>query len=125
VMFVAVMLAIDSPINVAVAPADTVSVNVDGLPDVPRLGVTFDLNAISYPRAIAIATALLSDSVVLGTSRFVLAVAVLETSPRFCVFSILSEFRLMKLLSTSVFVRGLPLAVSPVSRVTMVAMTLS
>jgi hypothetical protein len=30
---------------------------VDGLPDVPRFAVTCDLNAMCYPRAIAIAIA--------------------------------------------------------------------
>jgi hypothetical protein len=46
VMFAAVVLANDKPINVWVVPELTVAVTVDGLPDVPMFAVTFDLNAI-------------------------------------------------------------------------------
>jgi len=41
-----VVLASDNPMMVAVVPAVTVGVIVEGLPDVPMFGVTNDLNAI-------------------------------------------------------------------------------
>ena len=111
----AVVLEIDRPINVAVAPEETVSVTVDGLPDVPRFGVALDLNAMYHPRAIAIDTAKDSASAVLGTSMFDRAVAASATSLRLELFSILSVFKLEKLLSTSVFVRGDPFVLRRVS----------
>jgi hypothetical protein len=123
VTFAAVVLASDRPMRVAVAPDATVGVTVDGLPDVPRFAVTCDLNAMCYPNAIAIAIASLLASVVLYTSRLVRAVAAFDKSLRLLAFSILSVFRLMKLVSTSAFVRGLPFAVPPVSRVTIVDIT--
>jgi hypothetical protein len=36
-------------------PDEIVGVIVDGLPDVPMFAVAFDLNAMCYPNAIAIA----------------------------------------------------------------------
>lgn len=120
VMFAAVVLANDRPINVAVEPLETVSVTVDGLADKPRFGVAFDLNAIYYPNAIAIAIAVDMVSLVLFTSKLVLALAAFVRSLRLDDFSILSALRLMKLLSNSVLLKGLPLAAAPVCRVTIV-----
>ena len=57
VTLVLTMLASDNPMTVAVVPLDTVGVIVDGLPEVPMLAVTFDLKAMIYPRAMAIAIA--------------------------------------------------------------------
>lgn len=51
------VLAKDKPTTVWVAPDTTVSVIVVGLADKPTLADTLDLNAIFYPKAIAIAVA--------------------------------------------------------------------
>lgn len=56
-MFELTMLASDKPMMVCVAPDATVSVTVVGLADKPMLADAFDLNAIYYPNAIAIAVA--------------------------------------------------------------------
>jgi hypothetical protein len=50
---------------VAVVPELTVGVTVVGLPEVPMLADTCDLNAMFYPSAIAMAIAALVASVVL------------------------------------------------------------
>jgi hypothetical protein len=99
----------DRPIRVAVFPEATVAVTVVGLPEVPILLDTFDLNAIIYPSAIAIAIASFVASVVLYTSKLVRAVEALVKSLRLFAFSDLSEFKLVKLASTSLLVRGDPL----------------
>lgn len=57
VMFELTMLASDKPMMVCVAPDATVSVTVVELADKPMLADAFDLNAIYYPNAIAIAVA--------------------------------------------------------------------
>ena len=54
VMFELTTFAIDRPMIVAV-PDEIVGVIVEGLPDVPMFAVAFDLNAMCYPNAIAIA----------------------------------------------------------------------
>jgi hypothetical protein len=59
-MALAVVLAKEKPIKVAVAPDATVGVTVVGLPDVPTFEVAFDLNAMMFPyqpSAIAMAIA--------------------------------------------------------------------
>ena len=114
VMADALVLASEKPIQVAVVPLLTVGVTVDGLPTSPRFGVTYDLNAISYPSAIAIAIAWLSTSAWLYTPRFVRDVLASAKSPRLLDFSILSVFKLEKLSSTSVLVRAEPLVLRSV-----------
>jgi hypothetical protein len=109
VWLIDVVLANERPMIVAVLPELTVGVTVDGLPDVPMLADTDDLNAMSYPSAIAIAIASFVASSFEKTSMLVRAVAVFVRSLRLFPFSALSLFKLEKLLSTSVFVRGDPL----------------
>lgn len=66
-MFALVVFAIDKPITVAV-PDEIVGVIVEGLPDVPMFDVAFDLNAICYPSAIAIAVDMSVISVLMSSS---------------------------------------------------------
>jgi hypothetical protein len=108
VMLAAVVLAKDKPIKVAVWPDATVGVTVVGVAATLMFAVASDLKAINYPSAMAIAIAIESVSAVLYTLRLLRAVVTLATSLRLLLFSILSVFKLEKLLSTSVLVSGDP-----------------
>jgi len=77
-----------------------------------------------YPKAIAMATALAKTWVELSTPKLVLAVDALCKSDRLLAIAnllVASVFKFMKLLSTSVLDKGLPLAVAPVTRVIITA----
>jgi hypothetical protein len=108
VTLVPLALAKANPIRVWVSPACTVVVTVEGDPDVPMFGNAIDLKAMCYPRAIAIAIALLSTSALEYTPRLLRAVLALVRSLRLAAFSDLSLFKFEKLASTSALVSGDP-----------------